>query len=271
MTAPMEPADSATLSSSSETILLLAQSPETRVFLRDALSGSGYQVLESGDYPEAQKVLDQVPHSVDLILSCHQSDQAPSAAQAARLSRNGIPVIDIAVSPDCADQLPVAEITLRIDLALEAASPSRSVLLVSEDRPEREMVAELLETAGYRVRQSSNGTDAFRMLRENPPDILLTEIVLPERDGLELIQEIRKQRMKTTPIAMSGTARADGYLSVARLLGAQFLLIKPLSANRLMQVLREARRQQDAENLGASGTSLDTPGQPKTRSRPSNE
>jgi len=131
------------------------------------------------------------------------------------------------------------ETVLKARLALEAAHPPRTIMVADWDTSERRMLADLLETAGYRVLQAANGMEALTLLAGNAPDLLLTDIVMPEKDGLELIQDVRKNHSKTTIIAMSGTARADDYLSVARLLGAKRTLKKPLVVDQLLASLRD--------------------------------
>jgi YesN/AraC family two-component response regulator len=99
---------------------------------------------------------------------------------------------------------------------------------------------DLLKTAGYQVAQAGNGREALALIANEPPDLLLTDIVMPEKDGLELIQDVRKLQLKTTIVAMSGAARAHGYLSIARLLGAKCTLRKPVAFDHLLNTLRAA-------------------------------
>jgi DNA-binding NtrC family response regulator len=113
-------------------------------------------------------------------------------------------------------------------------------MVVDEDESERKFIADLLETAGHRVTQASNGKQALALLVNDPPDVLLTDIVMSEKDGLELIQDVRRHHSKTIIIAMSGTVRADGYPSITRLLGAKYILKKPLSVDQLLRTLRDA-------------------------------
>lgn len=115
----------------------------------------------------------------------------------------------------------------------------RSIILAMEDEAEREFLADLLEASGFRVTQAHNGKAAMKLLAEHPTDFLLTDIVMAEKDGLELIQDVRKHYLGVRPIAMCGGPRADGYLSLARLMGAEAILKKPLNVDQLLQTLRQ--------------------------------
>ncbi|HLH03291.1 MAG TPA: response regulator [Bryobacteraceae bacterium] len=123
-----------------------------------------------------------------------------------------------------------------------AAQPSQSTsvrraLVVDDDEAERSRMASLLKHAGYVVSEATNGAEGLAAVAREQPELLLIEIVLPETDGLEVIQRVRKQHPKTTILAVSGSPRAHGYLSAARLLGAHRTLYKPLSSDRLQEAL----------------------------------
>lgn len=123
------------------------------------------------------------------------------------------------------------------ELEVEDAVPRRSVLVVDEDDSERRLIACLLEAAGFRVAQAANAKEALAAITSDKPDIVLTDIVMREKDGLELIQEIRKLENAPAIVAMAGTGRADTYLTVARFLGAEAVLKKPIEVDLLLRFL----------------------------------
>jgi CheY-like chemotaxis protein len=226
----------------SETILVAGEPAEARSFCREALAARGYEVLEAANLQHADTIIDQLDNNIDLILGCVSSNAERGALATWHGRYWMLPLLVVNVD-DCraTPETGRAEVALRVRLALEAARPSRSILIVDENQCERAMLAGLLQTAGYAVREASNGKEAMRQLASNTPELLLTDIVMPEKDGLELLQEVRKQYPKVATIAMSGTTRADRYLTIARLLGAKCTLEKPLSVDQLLRVLREVQ------------------------------
>jgi len=225
----------------SETILVLGGDPDTRAYFREVLSANGYRVLEAANYEHANAIVDELENGVDLMLACARSDWEASIVKDWHTDYWETPLLILPSTDQTThDEVRTEEVVDRVRLALEAARPARSILVVDGDESERRVIAELLKTAGYEVTEAANGKQALALLASGTPDLLLTEIVMPEKDGLELIQDVRKRNLKTTILAMSGTAKADGYLSIARHLGAHRTLKKPLSVDQLLRVLREA-------------------------------
>jgi two-component system chemotaxis response regulator CheY len=112
------------------------------------------------------------------------------------------------------------------------------ILVIDDDDQFRELLTQVLEAAGHVVLQSDNGIAAISMLRGNLPDVVLTDLVMPDQDGLGVIMMIRKEMPMTPVIAMSGgTTRVLLYLEIARKLGAKQVLEKPFSPDRLFWAL----------------------------------
>lgn len=103
-----------------------------------------------------------------------------------------------------------------------------SILVVDDEADVRELLAEILEESGYRVAQAGDGKEAFTRLLEGPVDLLITDLIMPEREGLETIARIRAERPEMKIIAMSGSFEPS-YLRAAKLLGADRTLQKPFS------------------------------------------
>ena len=224
----------------SETVLIIGEPADWRTSCREALSDGSYVVLEAANLQQADTILESLDSGADLILAGTASDPDGEIAVWCE-QRQTTPVLvldseDYRTFPEAR-----AEIALRVRLAIEAARPSRSILIVDENEPERNTLADLLQAAGFRASEASTGKQASRLLATNTPDLLLTDIVMREMDGLELIWEVRQLYPDVAVIAMSGGARADSYLSAARLLGAKRVLKKPLSLDRLFKLLREIK------------------------------
>lgn len=223
----------------SEMILIMGEPAEMRAFCREDLSRRGYQVVEAANLQHAHTILECLKSGPDLILACTGSDRDEALA-AWRSQHRRWPLLVVhrenyEIGPDVYDD----DIAVRIRLALEAARPSRSIVIVDENEPERRMVADLLETAGYQVSEAGSAKEASKLLAMNPPELVLTEIVMEDVDGLRLIEDMRKRYPGVAAIAMSGATRADHYLYIARLLGAKGALKKPLSVDELFKLLRE--------------------------------
>jgi CheY-like chemotaxis protein len=221
-----------------QTILLLGQPPEVRSFLRDILALRGYQVLEAVNVEHAEIVIQHLQRQVDLVL-VHAVTPESEVFSATEWRRRQ-PTTPTLVLPESYPSTKTSEeeLLLRVSLAIEAAHPRSSILIVDDDETGRRIIAEVLATAGYEVAEAANGREALKLLAERPTDLLLTEIVMPEREGLQLIQDVRKLHPETRIVAMSGNLRAGNYLSIARVLGASQTLRKPLAVSELLRSLR---------------------------------
>jgi len=110
-------------------------------------------------------------------------------------------------------------------------TPSQVVLVVDDEEAVRAFICEALTQAGYRTTHAGDGREAIRVLLSRRVDLLITDLLMPEQDGLETVLYVRKHFPTLNVIAISGGDPA--YLSVARKLGARALLRKPFSANEL--------------------------------------
>lgn len=119
---------------------------------------------------------------------------------------------------------------------------SRSILVVEDDEQLLRYLAEVLEDAGYQVRLADSGNKAMALLEEAPVDVVLTDLVMPGKDGISLIADLRRAGPGTRIVAMSGrnrTALAVDSLDMVRVLGADATLAKPFSAEALEATLSE--------------------------------
>ncbi len=106
-----------------------------------------------------------------------------------------------------------------------------SKILVLDDEPSiLLMIKKMLEKAGYEVIVASNGKEGMRLFERDKPDMVITDIIMPEKEGLETIFELRRMHPDLKIIAISGGGRIspDGYLPGAKLLGANMVFQKPL-------------------------------------------
>jgi DNA-binding response OmpR family regulator len=113
------------------------------------------------------------------------------------------------------------------------------VLLVDDDDAFRKMMAQTLTEMGYEVMVARNGKDAVQVHELCPADVVLTDLIMPDTDGIEIIREFRRIHAPVKIIAMSGGGWVGtrDYLKTARLLGADETLTKPFSKDELTAAL----------------------------------
>jgi CheY-like chemotaxis protein len=115
------------------------------------------------------------------------------------------------------------------------------ILVVEDDKAVRDLLREILERAGHEVIDASNGQEAITLYKENPADLVITNILMPEKEGLETIQELRRDDADIKIIAISGGGQigpAD-YLDVARRFGAKRTFSKPFNRKDLLKAVDE--------------------------------
>jgi CheY-like chemotaxis protein len=115
-----------------------------------------------------------------------------------------------------------------------------TVLIIDDDPGMLDSLATLLDSRGFRVLTASNGVRALQVIRESAPRVVLTDILMPGQDGIEIIRAIRRAHINVKIIAMSGGARIDkmDLLRYARLLGADATISKPADTDELVQLLQ---------------------------------
>jgi len=104
------------------------------------------------------------------------------------------------------------------------------------------MLKLFLECAGYDVLDAANGKSGMEQFYANPPDVVITDILMPEQEGLETIIALHKANPDLSIIAMSGGGHLppDQYLSFARKLGARHTFFKPVNCSVLLDAVRES-------------------------------
>ena len=113
------------------------------------------------------------------------------------------------------------------------------ILLVDDDESFRKMLHTTLERAGYDVVDARDGNQALQSFRAQPPDLVLTDLIMPDKEGLETIMELRAVQPDLKIIAMSGGGRncPGDYLKVAAQMGAARVMAKPFSSRELLEAV----------------------------------
>ena len=107
------------------------------------------------------------------------------------------------------------------------------ILIVDDEVLVCDALIQLVELAGYQAFHASDGKEALRLILECHPDLVVTDLLMPEKDGIELITELRQIGQTTKIIGISGGSpniAKEGQLKVASLMGADLCMAKPLDA-----------------------------------------
>jgi len=118
------------------------------------------------------------------------------------------------------------------------------ILLIEDDATMGSMLSQLLSRNGYEITHVEDGEKGIAELKENQFDLIITDIVMPEKEGLETITEIRKSLKKMPIIAMSGGGKnpADTYLEFAKTLGADTTFTKPFDTKEFLHAIEKCLR-----------------------------
>jgi len=114
------------------------------------------------------------------------------------------------------------------------------ILLIDDDALLREVLALALAQAGHTVWQAIDGQQGLEIFRCEPADIVITDIIMPDREGLETLMMLRSEQPQLPIIAMSGSAtNSPLYLDMAAKLGARCVLTKPFPLSELLDAVAE--------------------------------
>ena len=137
-----------------------------------------------------------------------------------------------------------------------------SLLLIEDDKPLQDVLKRMLEQGGHRVRTADDGSQCVELLERETTDLLITDIFMPESDGIETIRRVRQRFADLKIIAISGggawTTSTD-YLWAAKMLGADCTLRKPFRRTELLGAVERCLRGGDgpadggADGAGSSG------------------
>jgi CheY-like chemotaxis protein len=114
------------------------------------------------------------------------------------------------------------------------------ILLIDDDDAVREALRLTLTHLGHDVTMARDGAEGLELFEKTKPDLLITDIVMPVKEGIEVLLELRSRKAPVKIIAISGGGRVNArqYLAMAKLLGAAQVLEKPFTREELTQALR---------------------------------
>jgi DNA-binding response OmpR family regulator len=123
------------------------------------------------------------------------------------------------------------------------------ILIVEDDKDLREMLKTSLVKRKYMVLEASNGKEALIRFKPSITDLLITDLIMPDEDGLKVIMKIKSIKPSVKIIAISGGGKAGpgNYLNLAKALGADEIFPKPFSLSDLLKKIDELLDNSDNE------------------------
>ena len=115
----------------------------------------------------------------------------------------------------------------------------QQILIIDDDMNLRDMIGFSLQGVGYEVVLAADGREGVEKHREQPADLIVTDIYMSGQEGLETIQQLRKEFPSVPIIAMSGAVLANTMLTIAENLGAAKVLHKPFEFDELLKAIEE--------------------------------
>ncbi len=116
---------------------------------------------------------------------------------------------------------------------------NKSILIVDDDEAIRNFLKFILEKNGFKTLMAENGNEALEQFNNNQVDLVITDIVMPEKEGLEFIYELRNNDTNLKIIAISGGGKhiPDYYLALANEFGVNASIKKPFTEDDILQVI----------------------------------
>ena len=113
------------------------------------------------------------------------------------------------------------------------------ILIIDDEEPIRIVFRDILERAGHEVEEAADGEQGMIVQRDNPADIIITDIIMPGKEGLKTIMELRREFPGVPIIAISGGGHipAEECLYLARRAGAAYTFIKPVTPQELLSAI----------------------------------
>lgn len=117
----------------------------------------------------------------------------------------------------------------------------KRILVIDDDIQVRQMLKQTLQRAGYEVAAAADGNEGIKLYRDEPTDLVITDIIMPEKEGIETIMELKRDFPDVKIIAISGGGRVvpGNYLEIAHRLGADRTFAKPFDRVELLEAIQQ--------------------------------
>ena len=115
------------------------------------------------------------------------------------------------------------------------------ILIIDDDEQIRVLLQQMMEWAGFEVEVAENGKVAMNIQKQNPADLVITDLIMPEQEGLETISRLKRDYEGIKIIAISGGGRIgpEAYLPAAQELGADRVFSKPFDIQSVVDTVKE--------------------------------
>ena len=237
-----------------ETILVVEDQEEVRSFAVAVLRFYGYRVLEAQNGEEALRTIGHHAGRIDLILSdvvmplLNGKELAEQMRhlhpEVAVLLMSGYPGGAVAGEAGQDGGLPylpkpftASVLAARVRDVLGPAPAAGRILVVDDEHGVRSLFESILDGCGYEVTSAADGRVALRLLETRKFDLMITDLAMPGKEGIETIQAARQRHPALKVIAVSGAFGAS-MLKMAALLGAHATLPKPVSGDLLIETVK---------------------------------
>jgi PAS domain S-box-containing protein len=239
-----------------ETILLVEDQEAVRQVTAALLEERGYRVWTASNGPEALEFCKTYRGRIDLAITdvvmpgCSGRDLA-DRLQAAHprikvLFMSGYTEYAAALQADLSPQRSFIEkpfapqaLAAKVRQCLEHPRTPATILVVDDEAPIRALLRDILGFEGYRVIEAVNGREAIELARTGMVDLVVTDLVMPEQEGIETITQLHRELPWLPLIAMSGAFGGE-YLGIAKVLGARATLLKPIDPAALAAAIHHA-------------------------------
>ena len=125
-----------------------------------------------------------------------------------------------------------------------------ALILIIDDEPQiRSMLKLMLEREGYEVAEAPDGIEGIRIFRQHPADLIITDLIMPNKDGIGMIIDLKKEFPNVKIIAMSGGGlnKPEGYLKGAQKLGAVCTLTKPIDRDEMLRAIKDVLKSSSSQ------------------------
>jgi CheY-like chemotaxis protein len=236
-----------------ETVLVVEDQTEVRKYAVAVLKGYGYRVIPAENAGEALLLCER--ERIDLVVTDVIMPNVSGRELAERLEKlqPGIKVLFMSgytdtviehhgVLEDGAKfiQKPFSpeELAGKVRAVLAPTMRTSRILVADDEAGVRAFLRKVLEDGGYTVIEAADGKQALRQALAGQVDLVITDLVMPEQEGIETIQAMRREVPGTPIIAISG-AFGGQFLKMAQMMGAAAVLNKPVSAKLLLASVAE--------------------------------
>jgi two-component system cell cycle sensor histidine kinase/response regulator CckA len=243
-----------TASTGTETILVVEDDAALRELIREALEPAGYRILLAGNGAEALQIAELKKDDIDLLVTDVEIPKMRGTDLADRITASR-PVMRVLYVSGYSDRHLAANGSFKperaflqkpftCDALLKSVRdvldmPRQASIVIADDDPAiRKLLRDVLRTSGYHVLEAVNGKQAVDHIRREHVDLLVTDLVMPDQEGIETIGEVRARFPRLRIMAMSG-GFGETFLNVARRVGADYVISKPFETAAIREAIRE--------------------------------